>query len=146
MHTKTETCPCGGAHINVGCVGEDIFSIEAINCSQYFVHKNCSVDFVCDVCHRTFSSADAYMLNAASVMSLLKSLPERIDEYNKSEARQCGMYDVHSNPEGNATIGNFKICKSGPDKVWIQDGESEGGEFPVADFEKVVKEYFDKNF
>jgi len=146
MYTKTETCPCGGAHINVGCVGEDIFSIESVNCSQYFVHKNCSVDFVCDVCHRTFSSADAYMLNAASVMSLLKSLPERIDEYNKSEARQCGMYDVHSNPEGNATIGNFKICKSGPDKVWIQDGESEGGEFPVADFEKVVKEYFDKNF
>ena len=92
MHTKTETCPCGGAHINVGCVGEDIFSIEAINCSQYFVHKNCSVDFVCDVCNRTFSSADAYMLNAASVMSLLKSLPEKIDEYNKQQrGTQCQL-------------------------------------------------------
>ena len=145
MPTKTETYPCGNAHIEVECVGEDIFSINAVNCSQYFVHKNCSVDFVCDVCHRTFSSADAYMLNAASVMTLLNSLPERIDEYNRSE-KKCGMYDVHSNPEGNVTIGNFKICKSGSDKIWIQDGENEGGEFSVVDFEVVVKKYFDKNF
>ena len=58
MQTKTETCQCGGAHINVSCVGEDIFSIEAVNCLEYFVHKNRSVDFVCNVCNRTFSSAE----------------------------------------------------------------------------------------
>ena len=58
----------------------------------------------------------------------------------------CGMYDVHTNPEGNLTVGDFKLCRSGADKLWIQNtADGDGGEFPNADLEKLIKQYYDEH-
>lgn len=32
------------------------------------------------------------------------------------------------------------------DRTWIENYEGEGGDFPTADIEKLLKDYFDKHF
>ncbi len=48
-------------------------------------------------------------------------------------------------------IGEFTIKPShdypdGSKSVWIEQMDGEGGQFPVKDLEKVIKEFYDKNF
>ena len=47
-------------------------------------------------------------------------------------------------------IGKYEISlmsdKDNELNVWIQSEEGEGGEFIISELEKVIKEFFDKNF
>lgn len=48
------------------------------------------------------------------------------------------------------TIGKYTIAmmtdKPNEDRVWIQEEDQEGGEFPASMLEPVIQEFFDKNF
>lgn len=44
-------------------------------------------------------------------------------------------------------IGGFKLCEGrAPEKVWIETNRGEGGDFPIADIEALIREYYNANF
>jgi hypothetical protein len=50
--------------------------------------------------------------------------------------------------EPNAiVIGDYKLCDGrAPGKVWIETERGEGGDFPIAEIEALIREYYDANF
>lgn len=44
-------------------------------------------------------------------------------------------------------IGAFKLRDDRePGKIWIEAERGEGGDFPIADLEALIREYYDANF
>jgi len=44
-------------------------------------------------------------------------------------------------------IGNFKLCDGrAPGKIWIETEGGEGGDFPIADIEALIREYYHAHF
>jgi len=44
-------------------------------------------------------------------------------------------------------IGKMTISTGfGKEKLWIMNEEGEGGDFPIEDIEKILNDYFNKNF
>lgn len=59
--------------------------------------------------------------------------PEKItDLYDKQTTIEVGRMLIGSGIE--------------KDRTWIENYEGEGGDFPTADIEKLLKDYFDKHF
>lgn len=59
-----------------------------------------------------------------------------IDEVNWDKSVRVGNFTLHpANP-----------YPDGSPSVWIQQVDGEGGQFPALSLEKVIKEFYDKNF
>ncbi len=51
-------------------------------------------------------------------------------------------------PQSGFRIGRFTLRDGygGHDKVWIEAGSGEGGDFPAKDLEALIAEYYKKHF
>jgi hypothetical protein len=48
--------------------------------------------------------------------------------------------------EGWLRIGKYRIRQADPGKVWIASADGEGGQFPEADLEAAIEEFFEEHF
>jgi len=45
------------------------------------------------------------------------------------------------------SVGDFTLREGRePGKIWIETDGGEGGDFPIADIEALIREYYDANF
>ena len=59
---------------------------------------------------------------------------------------EAGMYAVFENMEGNVVIGKYTMCKQSEGKIWIQENDGDGGEFCEKEIEKLIENFYNKNF
>ena len=63
----------------------------------------------------------------------MKSITEAMDRTNTVEVGEFTLHPCQDYPDGTKS-------------VWIEEASGEGGQFPAVSLEKILRDYYDKNF
>lgn len=70
----------------------------------------------------------------------------RSEEFEMSEERPAGMYEVADPTYPRVKVGKYTICMQDEKSVWIQTDDGEGGRFSDSAFFAAVDEFYRANF
>ncbi len=75
-----------------------------------------------------------------------RSLDNNKINYEKSDRKRVGMYEVGNTGWPQVIVGRFTIARHDENSVWIQSDNGEGAMFSDELLEENVAEFFDKEF